>query len=338
MMQLVNQSRFQAFALPVVCHQDSNHLLVVVKGTFDIGGGGQEVSISQRQIEVYLADKYWGEPGVSSLKYEAEIAPTKPGTDVILIGKAWSSNGSVQQLDVSLKAGPLSKVLRVFGDRYWEKTSTGWNMTPPVPFESMPLVYEYAYGGKSPAPENDESSDFDTRNPVGKGYVSKKIPATLKRIPLPNIELPDQLISKIKHQPTPAGFGAIARNWQPRSSLLGTYDKQWEDNRNPLLPTDFDPASYSAASAGLCASGYFEGGEQITIDNMSAHGQVNFTLPKIGIKAVSYINEQRNEHDLNLDTIVIETERSKLSVTWRVAIPCHWNVAMVEWIKVLEAS
>lgn len=338
MMQLVNLSRFQALALPVVCHQDNNHIIVIVKGTFDIGSANQEVSISQQQIEIFLADKYWGEAGVSSLKYEADIAPTKPGTDVILLGKAWSTSGSIQQLDVSLKAGPLNKVLRVFGDRYWEKTPTGWNMTQPVPFESMPLVYEYAYGGKTPDTENNEQSEFDMRNPVGKGYVSKKTPATGKEIPLPNIELPDQLISKISHKPTPAGFAAIARNWQPRSLLMGTYDKEWDENRNPLLPKDFDSASFSAASSGLCANGFFSGGEQVTIDNMSANGQVNFTLPQIAVKAVSYINKQRNEHDLNMDTVVIETEKRKLAVTWRVAIPCHWNLARVEWIKVLVDS
>lgn len=338
MMHLVNRTPFKAFALPAICHQDNHHVVVIVKGTFDIGDPAHGPLVVAEQAEINLADVYWGEPGKFSLKYEADTAISKPGTDVAMIGKARSPRGPVRQLDVGLKVGSLSKVVRVFGNRYWEKTASGWSMTAPEPFETMPLAYEFAYGGTDPWQEPGGPPDVDQRNPVGKGYAGAKSHHATDRIPLPNIELPDQLITDIRQRPAPAGFGFIARNWQPRSLLMGTYDEAWEKQRNPLLPADFDPACYAAASAGLRADHYFTGGEAVTITNVSANGPMNFTLPDNRVKVVSYINQQRLEHDTVMDTVVINPRWNRVMLTWRVAIPCHWNLSMIEWIKVLEVQ
>jgi len=338
MMHLVNRTPFKAFALPAICHQDNHHVVVIVKGTFDIGDTTHGPFLAAEQAEINLADVYWGELGKFSLQYEADTAISKPGTDVAMIGKARAPRGPVRQLDVGLRVGSLSKVVRVFGNRYWVKTASGWSMTAPEPFEVMPLVYEFAYGGTDPWQEPDGPPDFDQRNPVGRGYAGPRSHQATDRIPLPNIELPDQLITDIRQRPEPAGFGFIARNWQPRSLLMGTYDENWEKQRNPLLPGDFDPVCYAAASDGLRADHYFAGGEAVAISNVSANGQMNFTLPGNRVKVVSYINQQRLEHDTVMDTVVIEPLRNRVMLTWRVAIRCHWNLSMIEWLKVLEVQ
>jgi len=338
MMHLINQSPFQAMAIPAICHEDNHHVVVVIKGTFGIGRPEAGVFVANKQVEINLEDVYWGEPGKFSLKYESDLAISKPGTDVALIGKAWSKRGPVRQLDVSLTVGSLHKVIRVFGNRNWERAGTSWKMTPPEPFESMPLVYEFAYGGTDPWRKPDDPPDTDMRNPVGRGYAGKYSQRVTNQIRLPNLELPEQLISDIRQRPEPAGFGFVARNWLPRSSLLGTYDKDWEEHRNPLLPTDFDPMSYSAASQELRSDQFFTGGEQVVIDNVSAHGQLNFKLPENRLKVITYINEQRTEHATNMDTVIIEPGRNRVVLTWRVAIPCHWNISMIEWIKVMEVK
>lgn len=338
MMHLINQTGFQAIALPTVCHEDEHHIVVIVKGTFNIGNAEQGLIVADHQSEINLADVYWGKPGEFSLKYESDIAISKPGTDVALIGKARSPNGPVRQLDVRLSVGALQKVVRVFGDRFWEKTASGWKMTSPKPFESMPLVYEYAYGGQDPWQEPDAPPDVELRNPVGKGFAGKKSHKAVDRIPLPNLELPQQLISDIRQRPEPAGFGFIARNWQPRSLMMGTYDEAWEAHRSPLLPADFNPASHAAASPGLRADHHFEGGEPVVIENVSSQGPINFSLPENRIKVVTYIDQQRVEHETLMDTVVIESLRNRVILTWRVAITCHWNLFKVEWIKVLESN
>lgn len=338
MMHLINQTDFQALALPAICHHDDHHIVVIVKGTFDIRNTENNTNVAVHQTEIHLADVYWGTPGEFSLKYESDAALSKPGTDVALIAKARSVTGLVKQLDVDLSVGTLHKVIRVFGDRFWEKSTTGWKMTSPEPFETMPLVYEFAYGGKDPWQEADEPPDTDQRNPVGKGYAGKKAHKVTDRIPLPNLELPDQLISDIRQRPEPAGFGFVARNWRPRNLLLGTYDKSWEEQRNPLLPADFDPDSYAAASSGLRADHYLTGGEEVVINNVSTQGKINFNLPERRLKVVSYIDEKRVEHEVVMDTVVIEPHQNRVVLTWRVAIACHWNLSKIDWIKVLDAS
>jgi hypothetical protein len=241
----------------------------------------------------------------------------------------------VKRLNVGLMVGPLKKVVTVTGDRYWEKQKVGWQVTQPEPFESMPLVYENAYGGKSLGEKEDEPPELDQRNPVGKGYMKKKMRSGIDRVPLPNLEFPDQLVSKPTDRPEPASFGFVARNWLPRRLLLGTYDETWEKQRNPLLPSDFNPSSFAAASAGLCSDGFLTGGEQVIVENASVHGRVAFCLPHKQISVVSLINGRREEHQACMDTVVIEPDRSRVIVSWRVAIPIHWNQSMVEWIRVL---
>lgn len=336
MMHLINRTPFKALAMPAVCHEDNQHVVVIVKGTFDIRDPGRGAVLAGKQNEIFLEDVYWGDPGKFSLKYEADTAISKPGTDVAMVAKAKSPGRAVRQLDVSLSVGQVSKVVRVFGNRYWEKAVKGWNMTAPEAFETMPLVYEFAYGGTDPWQEPDKQPDADQRNPVGRGYAGKKSHKATDKIQLPNLEVPDQLITDIRQRPQPAGFGFIARNWEPRRSMMGTYDETWEKDRNPLLPADFDPCCYSAANAGLRSDGYLAGGEAVSITNVAPDGQMNFNLPANRLKVVSYIDQQRAEHDMVLDTVVIEPHHYSVMLTWRVAIRCHWNLAMVEWLKVLE--
>ena len=322
--------------MPMICHEDNNHVLVIVKGTFSFRASDENTLPSKYQIPVLHEDIFWGEPGETSLRFESDIAITKPGTDVALIGNARSGKGPVRRLNVNLMVGPLKKVVTVTGDRYWQKQGSSWQMTHPEPFESIPLVYENAFGGACIGTEEEELPEFDQRNPVGKGYIKKKSQPNVEQVPMPNLELPDQLISKPTDKPEPASFGFVARNWLPRSLRMGTYDKDLEEQRNPLLPSDFDPSSYSAASPGLCSDGFLEGGEQVIIENVSVDGPVNFNLPQREIVVVSFIKGQRAEHQACMDTVVIEPERHRVIVSWRVAIPCHWNLSMVECIKVQE--
>ena len=116
--------------------------------------------------------------------------------------------------------------------------------------------------------------------------------------------------------------------------MMGTYDEAWENERNPLLPADFDPASNLAASSGLSSDDYFQGGEKVVLENVSPHGRIELELPYEKPRVISRIEGQVQGWYPVLDTVVVESERRKISLTWRVAIPCHWNLAKVEWLVV----
>ena len=128
--------------------KDANKIwLVVVKATFDLRGDGS-ARLADQQVPVFRVCQPRGEPGASSLMYEADLLWLKPGTDVIVNGSAWPGDGRLAtSIDVAVRLGPVDKRLRVFGDREWRQGATGPAISQPRPFESMPIVYERAFGG-----------------------------------------------------------------------------------------------------------------------------------------------------------------------------------------------
>mgnify|MGYP000639624543 CR=1 FL=1 len=116
-------------------------LYLMVKASFNIG---HQWTLTDEQQPPIAEDVYWGEPDKSSLKYASDFHTGKPATDIVMIGNACSpNNDQVNQLDVSLAVGQISKTIRVFGDREWKDD----RMSAPKPFQTMPRVYERAYGG-----------------------------------------------------------------------------------------------------------------------------------------------------------------------------------------------
>src|SRR5204862_3276586 len=104
----------------------------------------------------------------------------------------------------------------------------------PLPFTSMPLCWERAYGGKAPG-----STAFEPRNPIGRGFGETRQQLHDQR--LPNVEDPAAPIRRWRDRPVPAGFGALAGHWSPRRERAGTYDEAWRRQKLPLFPDDCHP-------------------------------------------------------------------------------------------------
>ena len=170
----------------------SVRVLVVIKQRFGIGVNGAVKR--EPDAEVRFADELWdeGKPEASSLKYASDLCLRKPATDIVVKAEAMSPGKKPQrQLDVLVRVGAVERALRVFGARVWYKGVTGLSFTPPEPFESMPLKWELAFGGR------DTSSAKlleEPRNPVGVGLVADT--SALVHQPLPNIEDPADLIKQ----------------------------------------------------------------------------------------------------------------------------------------------
>src|SRR5256885_5641452 len=144
MLQLSNQSRF-APVVEVLPDRDAvDTLYIVVRGTFTLAPAPE---LDAQQPPPHSSDVYWGEPGASSLKYAADIHVGKIGTDVALVGSAHAPRGrAVTEMLCAVSVAGRRKVVRVVGDRTWRGAVAG--ATSPVPFVSMPLVYERAFGGR----------------------------------------------------------------------------------------------------------------------------------------------------------------------------------------------
>src|SRR5215469_4292324 len=127
--------------------QDIFAFLVKRSYRFDPQGECHRITPDEPFIEV---DTYWGEPGESSPRREADIAPYKPATDIVVIGNVHAPQGMpVTCTEASIEVGGARKTIAVFGDRVAMLHGNG--KTPrysePSCFTELPLLYERAYGG-----------------------------------------------------------------------------------------------------------------------------------------------------------------------------------------------
>ncbi|NOJ82542.1 DUF2169 family type VI secretion system accessory protein [Myxococcus xanthus] len=189
-------------------------LVICLCGSFKLtapGKAGPEgLSLADEQPAPPSEDVYWGDPGISSLRYEGQSAYFRPGTDIYVNGQAWAPHGRpVKEHLVAVRVGECQKGLRVFGDRVWWRGITGWRSTSPEPFTSMPLRYERSFGGPASLGASKPHGVYEDRNPLGRGFHPEGRDADNQ--PLPNLEDPLQPLDLPTKRVPPAGLGAISR-------------------------------------------------------------------------------------------------------------------------------
>ncbi|NML24757.1 DUF2169 family type VI secretion system accessory protein [Zoogloea dura] len=287
-----------------------------VKVSYDLSTGVPQVAASQAMF--LASDVYWGDPASSSLRAAADLTLLKPSTDVLLLGRAVAPAGPVQSMEVALRVGTLSRRLRVFGERVWQREGEGWRPSAPKPFERLPLRWELAFGGQSRA-HPDHPPEAELRNPVGRGFVASwdTDPAGL---PLPCIEDPEALLRHPHERPEPAGMAPVAAAWLGRARHAGTYDAAWQKSRAPYLPLDFDPRFFHVAPPALIAPQRLVGGESVELDGMTGGGRVGFTLPRPDLHLAFDFAGRHIAAEPLLDTVLIEPDMARLQMVWRAEL------------------
>jgi hypothetical protein len=309
--------------------------LVAVKCSFDIAPDGT-TTVADAQPPVAQGPVFFDAPAGSlpSLQFEMDLVRTKLTTDVVLQGHAHAPGGQpVTQLDVGLRVGPVVKRLRVTGDRVW----LGGSPSEPVPFTTMPMVWERAFGGTDPGSRNALRPQWDVRNPVGTGFALKALHAEGLR--LPNIEHADQCVRAWDDRPEPAGFGPLCNHWQPRAGFAGTYDEAWQKKRLPLLPLDFNDRHYQCAPADQQAPQFLVGGEAVALIHLSPHAQaLHFELPRVilGLETFFSDGERRLHERPKLHSVILEPELSRVSLVWHSALACHPKVHKLLKTRIVE--
>jgi hypothetical protein len=303
--------------------------IVAVKGTFDVLADGS-VLPADRQLGVLLAPEYNGEPGRSSLRYDADLVGLKPTTDIIVNGTAYAPDGRLSaDFPVELKLGSLQKVLRVRGDRWWDETGKD-SLALPRPVRAVAIVYERAYGGYDHADPDTMNQKLDSRNPVGCGAVAD--PARRAGKLLPSFEYPS---GRPEHM-GPAGFGAIDCFWSPRRELAGTYDSAWERDRMPLLPRDWDPRANLCSPADQRPAAPLHGGEVVELLNLTPDGRMAIRLPRIHIGFSTRIHKRTHEHRGQLSTVIIEPDCRRVIMVWLTSLACPTDMDYLDETLVRE--
>ncbi|MBM7116339.1 DUF2169 family type VI secretion system accessory protein [Archangium primigenium] len=292
------------------------HVLTVVKGTFDVGPDGTCVPAIEQSPAV-RADVFHGEPGLSSVRWESDFALRKPLTDVLVLGNAYAPRGEpVESMLVGLKVGSVRKVLHVFGDRVWERTLVrGHRPSRPQPFVKLPLLYERAFGGADLSHPDVRRHVYEAANTVGVG-IHARTHDRIRDTPLPNLEDPERLITSPMDRPRPMGLGFISRNWTPRRLYAGTYDQAWRDSRFPFLPLDFDDRYFQGAPEDQTCP-YLKGGEQVLLTGGTPDGRWAFTLPRLSVPVTLHYRSGPRDLLGLLDTIMLLPDEKRCVLVWR---------------------
>lgn len=329
MWQLTNRTPFAAERTWVRDRDGAEIWLVAVKATFDIDADGG-TRVAEQQPPVTLIPAHHGKPGQSSLRYESDLQRTKTTTDIVVVGHAHAPGGTpVEQIDIGFAVGPVVKVLRVFGDRVWQRG----RISNPQPFAAMPLTYERAFGGVD---ASSKDPDWDVRNPVGCGYAVAA--AHVEGSALPNVEHPSHLIREWNDRPEPAGLGPMACHWQERQRWSGTYDDAWLRDRQPLLPADFDDRHYQCVPTDQQAPHFLHGGEPVALRNLTpGGGDKRFVLPRmyLGLETFFYTGPSVRHPPPKLHSVIIEPDAARMSMVWHSALPCHPRVLKLKHTRIV---
>ncbi|MCA9699712.1 MAG: DUF2169 domain-containing protein, partial [Myxococcales bacterium] len=236
------------------------------------------------------------------------------------------------------QVGAWQKAAVVFGERVWGQGITGASPTAPLPFTSLPLIYERCFGG-SPSDPSRALAALAQQNPVGRGLFAGEREAIGQ--PLPNFEDPLAPLQSLRDRPRPCGFGPVARHWQPRRSFAGTYDQAWVEQRIPFWPRDFDERFFCAAAPGLHAAPHLQGGEAVRIIGMAPDGAHEFVLPSLRLRARFEVPGATLRKQLILDAVSLEPDSGTFTLIWRtqiVADPLRVSAAVVRLLEPWEPA
>jgi hypothetical protein len=334
--------------LPGQSPEGAHILAVLLKRTFKIVPGGR-CTRAEEDRALVPGDVFWTDPMTSSVRHESDLVPFKVATDVVLNGTAYAPGGApARSCLVALQVGERRKTIQVIGDRVARYAGGGPpTVTDPVPFTSMALRYELAYGG------TDVYSDVKVpypypRNRLGRGFVVANTPKSVDNLALPNLEDPHAPLSasalclgeyaQWKTRPMPACFGWFPKVWLPRADFAGILprDRPVEqelrqayarllpaDQREPYLRNgirDMDFRFFNGASMGL-ALPFLRGGETVATENLAPEGRVQFQLPEERPRIALDIGEGAQEPDVVSHTVMIWMDERQVDIVWRGAIP-----------------
>ncbi len=102
----------------------------------------------------------------------------------------------------------------------------------------------------------------------------------------------------------------------------------------PFLPEDFDRKFFNAAHPGLISHEFFKGGELIEVINASPKDRIKFNIPPIRPEAIVMMKDgTRHQLDMNLDTVIVNTDEDLLFLVWRCSMGIYRKTNDILWAK-----
>ncbi len=270
MLQLENQTPFAPSIAVLPDRKAIDTLYVIVKATMNLR---PRLGLAETQLPVAHGRRVLRRPGElepeAGFRHAHRQAGHGRAAHRTCVG---TQRSPTTQTDVTVSVAERRKTVRVFGDR-----DVAWRApTAPAAFQSMPLVWERAFGGIH---RTEDRVFAEERNPIGCGFRGKRSARSAKGSRSRISRIPSAPLQSLGQNPVPACFAPISPSWLPRRAYAGTYDANWQKQRAPYLPDDFDPRFLQCAAPELTFDRYLEGGEPVEIHGASNTGPIGFTLP-----------------------------------------------------------
>jgi hypothetical protein len=243
----------------------------------------------------------------------------------LLLGSAYAPTGRAStRVDVRMQVGTWSKGFSVVGPRHWDCGVASLRASSAEPFECQPISYDVAFGGTDLLHPDPAQHAAYLANPVGRGFHKHVRKEWVHGRPLPLTEESGRAVSDTSGRYRPMSFGPLGRSWQPRANFAGTYDDEWLDKHFPFLPPDFDERYFQAAPADQQVPlEFFEKAPvEVVLVNLTPEGTTRFTIPHLVAPVHVFPKRaEREEYRATLDTVVIEADERRFTLTWRIARP-----------------
>jgi hypothetical protein len=312
-----NQTPLAATLLP---HRDLSgrqQVLLIAKATWSLHSGRLAPAEQQVGLLVQPQRRRLGDLDLDAGQRQAlgerenddiiwldhDLSPPKPAFDVIVAGYATAPpNYNAAHLDVGLRIGKNTTVLRSHVPRVWERGLMGYSakaLSPTV--RRVPLSYAVA----------DWPSGFAVMTSDGDGRG------------LPWLEALDVPSQRTRHANRPVGFGHWPENAAHRQPHGGTYGEAWTTQRSPQLPLDFNPRFYNAAHPELQLSDAPPAGTSIGLAHLAREPVLNTHMPdlQLAVQATTAAGAVQRVLKLRSDTLVIEPDLMRMSQLWRASLP-----------------
>ena len=279
----------------------------------------RDSALAEEQESLVLEDTYFGDKESSSLRFDSNLSPYKPKTDLLIEATAFSPNGKKMPEWVSeVDFGGKKKQFKVTGPRQWETIFGFRKPSEPEPVSSLDVRYENAFGGSLP-----DGTVFRD-NPVGIGF-DKSSGAKYPQI------LPVDMDLALGEQIPVVGLGPICPSWDSRLRFSGNCDEDWQENRAPYLPADFDFEFYNVAPNDQKVAGFAKGDEVIKLKNLYSKGDLAFGLPGLQVGTVLRFSDGRIiPGPMNLDTIEVQVEQQRVYMQWRGIFPATLPIKEID--------
>lgn len=332
MFELENFTCFPAQQFQSLDQYDRTFDVIVVKVSYELfidpKSGVTEILFAENQSPIVFSDQYYDNNYQNSTKLESDLVLYKPKLDLVINAIAYAPNAKPsKQFAVTVKIGDYQKSIAVTGPRNWIREAFGWSLSEASPITSLPIRYEYAFGGKI---SEDQITPIPLFNPIGRGFYSSKESNQIsaRTLPAHQIYNPQKpILSPFETHP-PEGFGFFSRHFASRIRFTGTCDEEWIQNRAPLLPKDFSMQYWNGAHPELQLPPLKHNHlYDITLTGMvpshlAPTQKIFFSLPVETIFVL--IHTTKNiaiSRDLILDTIIIDVEHKRINCSYRIALP-----------------